>query len=158
LTIRFQDLDARLLASPEETALETPFPRALDHLTIDISAIISDSALTNHLPPLVSLTGSAQISHVELARDSLDCVVSLSSGEVFVFKLPSSLDRETFSNKPEASEELITLDDNILSNMSRYRPLLLVNAQRGPVSALSISDIGMTEFCIFRYLPSEMLL
>lgn len=141
LTIRFQDLDARLLLGPKEGPLQNPFPSPLHHLNIDVASLLAEPAIATHVPP--SLLMDARIRFVELARESLDCAVALETGQIIVYKLPSLLDQDQASSLEEANPELLNLKNSVLSETGNFRPTLLLSALCGSVSALAISDLGL---------------
>jgi syntaxin-binding protein 5 len=141
LTIRFQDLDARLLAGTEESHLQTSFPKPLHDLTIDVASLLSEPSLASQIPSTLLL--NARITCVDLARETLDCAIALQSGEVVVYRLPSPLDQEkNVISDSQPGSDLISLVDFVVANPGRFQPVALLNAGRGPVTCLSVSDIG----------------
>ncbi len=85
-TVRFWDVSPHILLLP--TPLRFEYPSALPHLTINIGDYLTHPDVA-HLPlaklwaderPKVKITG------VHLAREALECVITMSSGEVIVTK------------------------------------------------------------------------
>jgi syntaxin-binding protein 5 len=137
MTIRFQDLDAQLLVSEPEAPLLSSFPRVADELSIDVLALLADSAVSEHFPP--ALLQGVDVSSVQLSSQTLDVVVTLNSGEVILYRSDGSSGMYWQS----ADDELACLEHVAVQDGRRYYPALMVVSSHGSATAASISDIGM---------------
>jgi len=85
-TVRFWDVSPHILLLP--TPLRFEYPSALPHLTISLAEWLTHHDVL-HLP-LAKLWANerhkVKISSVHLAREALECVITMASGEVIVTK------------------------------------------------------------------------
>lgn len=139
LTIKFQGLDANLLISAD-TPIKSNFPRPLPDLTIDVMSLLGDPAVSKRFTP--EYLATAQVDRVQLASESLECVVTLASGEVIVYKLKSSFGDDSSHFWETSDTELVCLQHLPSLAGPRYYPALMLDTGRGRVSAVAMSDIG----------------
>jgi hypothetical protein len=140
MTIRFQDLDPQLLTSSPEEPLSSSFPQLVDELTIDILELLADSTVSMHFPP--PLLQSIEVVTVHLSSQTLDAVITLSSGAAILYRL----DAVPAMYRDEVDNEIICLENVTTSSERRFHPTLMVLTQHGGVSTLAISDIGLSSY------------
>lgn len=170
-TIRFWDISPHLLLLP--TPLRFEYPGPLPHLTISLGTYLSHPDLS-HLP-LAKLwehdRSKVIIKSVNLAREALECMVTMVSGEIIVFKFapakgkhPSGDDVEELDGEdgsprdgyfpPVMSVPLQESDPNEwveevleIGHLARYKvdgfkPVAIFSPKRGEVIHCAVSDIG----------------
>ncbi|KAF7347607.1 WD40 containing SNARE-dependent exocytosis protein [Mycena venus] len=137
VALQFYDISAQLLVT-SDAPIENHFPKALPGLTIDLQTLLTDAAVVKKTSP--SFLQNAAVKTAYLARQSLECVVQLVSGEVVVYRLkPDSPAPHQFVKAED--EELVSLEHVLTSEESRFAPYFLLTTGK-PVSACAISDIG----------------
>jgi syntaxin-binding protein 5 len=120
--------------------MQTPYPNPLPSLTIDVLCLLADPSVSARISP--KLLEEAQIVSSHLAPQSLECAVVLRTGEVAVFRIASVPSGDTALPKTLDDAELISASHVSTGPNYRFQPLFVINAGRGSVTALSISDIG----------------
>ncbi|GJE89618.1 hypothetical protein PsYK624_057220 [Phanerochaete sordida] len=140
LTLRFRDLSPQLLQSSHTSPLQSSYPNPLPWLTIDVLSVLADPFVTSRTSP--KLLEEAQIASCHMAPETLEFAVALESGEVVVFRMAP----------PPTGDASIphTLDDPELTSAAHvgggehrlYQPHFLLATNRGPATAVSLSDIG----------------
>ncbi|KAG7099718.1 hypothetical protein E1B28_001536 [Marasmius oreades] len=136
LAVQLWDVSASLLTNARPNPVEYEFPNPLPRLTMDLKLVLTDARVA----PTLSRSDCRMISIVDFTSGSLECAVSLSTGEVVLYHMGSS--DEGFDDfKPD--EGLVSLQDLSCLPGSKFRPYLLVNAKKGPVSAMSLADAGL---------------
>lgn len=104
-------------------------------------SLLGDPALSKHFTP--EYLATAHVDRVQLAPESLECVVALASGEVIVYKLKSSFGDDEVSRYWQSSDdELLCLQHLPSLAGPKYYPSLMLNSGRGRVTAIAMSDIG----------------
>lgn len=119
-TVRFWDCSPQLLVLP--TPLRFEYPGPLPHLTISIGEYLKSPDI-EHLP-LAQLwakdKSKVRIKSVHLAREALECVITMVSGEVIVTKFS-----EARRGRADDDVEELDLDDGqagLASPMGGYFP------------------------------------
>ncbi|BEI88387.1 uncharacterized protein CcaverHIS019_0111050 [Cutaneotrichosporon cavernicola] len=166
-TVRFWDISPHILVLP--TPLHFEYPAPLPHLTIHVGSILRRPEV-EHLP-IAKLWATdrskVQISGVHLARETLECVVLFTTGEVLVAKFgearrsnrstPSSPltpavgeddgDADDASStgyfpQQEWVEEVTELGQIANWTTDGFKPVALCTVRRGAVISCAVSDIG----------------
>lgn len=139
-TIHFQDISPQLLISTPTEPMQKDFPYPLSGLSIDIAPILVDATVISQAPNMIAR--SPMITSVQLAPESRECAVALSTGDVLVFKKSSG------SPQPEARKvddpELLMID-HISNPLPRLFSPYCVVLSRGEVTCFAQSDIGKTD-------------
>ncbi|KAF8899078.1 lethal giant larvae like, C-terminal-domain-containing protein [Infundibulicybe gibba] len=140
LTIHFSDLSAQLLANIPPTPLDQDFPKEQSTLTIDLNTIFNDAAVVRTAPP--ELLKNPRVGSVHLAPEALEVAIAMRSGEVVTYRL-SAETHVPYVHRELKDKELVLLD-HLTSRVrkERFAPYFLLIPGRGPVMALSLSDIG----------------
>ena len=170
-SIRFWDLSPHLLILP--TPLRFEYPGPLSHLTVSLGPLLSHPDLS-HLP-LARLWQTDRsrvvIKSVHLAREALECVVTMTTGEIIVFKFGSAkkgnvtdgdemeeLDDEGDTPKDgyfptveatvpvtegEWVEEVLELGHLARWREDGFKPVAIFTPKRGEVTSCAVSDIGL---------------
>lgn len=126
LTVRFHDVSPQLLISSSTSPLQKNYPFAIHDLTIDLSCLPLSSAL--------------EVATVQLAPESLECVVLLKSGDLLVYRLNT-----TQVNPPieiEGNKEFVLLGNIALRPGTRYHPFLMLPRSNVSLTCCALSDIG----------------
>ncbi|KAJ7170200.1 WD40 containing snare-dependent exocytosis protein [Mycena filopes] len=132
--VQFHDISAQLLITSEDP-IANHFPKPLPSLTIDLGTLLTDPSVVRKVP-----TNQAVLQSAYLARQSLECVVQLASGEIIVYRLKTG--SENPPKSPEAhDDEILSLEHVLTPDDSRFAPYFLLTTGK-PVSACAISDIG----------------
>jgi syntaxin-binding protein 5 len=174
--IRFWDVSPHILVTPSPLRFEYPSP--LPHLTISITNLIKHSSL-RHLPIARLFKTNptrVRITGIDLAQATLECLVHLESGEVFIHKFgttkekPSNFDDVPMPNTAgtdrsyfeeaaghDAYDGIEDVDQGAESLTSTahlanwrddgFKPVTILTTRRGPIIASAMSDIGKS-FCI----------
>lgn len=170
-SIRFWDVSPHLLILP--TPLRFEYPSALPHLTVSLGSFLTHPDLS-HLP-LARLWASDRsqviIKSVHLAREALECVVTMTTGEIIVLKFGSAKkggerdedDVEELHGEGEPSkdgyfpnmgvappqvgegewvEEVLEIGHLARWKVDGFKPVAIFTPKRGEVLACAISDIG----------------
>ncbi|KAL0951628.1 hypothetical protein HGRIS_008309 [Hohenbuehelia grisea] len=137
LTVKFDDISAQLLIGSEETPLSADFPDALPHLTIDLGPVVLDPAVTAKL----STAGNHRIESVQLAPESLECIVGLQSGELLIYR-PKAESHQLALFRQAADEDVVILSHVPTPEHVKYHPYLMLAPRKGPFTAYAICDIG----------------
>jgi len=169
-SVRFWDISPHLLLLP--TPLRFEYPGPLPHLTISLGTYLSHPDLA-HLP-LARLwetdRSKVVIKSIHLAREALECTITMVSGEIIVFKFApgktagqrggdelEELDAENPSDGyfppvaisvPQASgdggwvEEVLEIGHLARYNVDGFKPVAIFTPKRGEVIHCAISDIG----------------
>lgn len=166
-TIRFWDISPHLLLLP--TPLRFEYPSPLPHLTISLGSYLSQPDLA-HLP-LAKLwehdRSKVVIKSVHLAKEALECTITMMSGEIIVLKFaPAKGKRAAGDDVEELDVEsprdgyfppvmtVPTQDPNEwveevleIGHLARYtvdgfKPVAIFTPKRGEVTQCAVSDIG----------------
>jgi syntaxin-binding protein 5 len=137
--IQFQDISAQLLTSSRPNPIKHYFPHPLPSLTIDLVAILTDPLVATRLP--TDFLEQARLASVQLAMESLECLIGFKSGELLVYRFTTSSKQDT-SFREASDKELTILDHLPRDQHKRFFPYLMLAPGRGPLVASSISDIG----------------
>ena len=152
---RFWDVSPHILVLPSPLRFEYPSP--LSHLSISVQNVLQHPTLSHtplarfykKSPDLVTITS------VALSTDSLECLIAMSTGEVFVYKFEEA----SSSSKPKVTEdyfnagtdgvaqtqpveEIISLRHLANHSADGFKPVMLLSAGRGPVVDMAVCDIG----------------
>lgn len=104
-------------------------------------SLLADPAVSKNFAPEYLI--KAHIAHVQIASESLECVVALESGEAVVYKLRSAFNDDEASRYWETPHaELVCLQHLSSLASPKYYPSLMLNTGRGRVTAMAMSDIG----------------
>lgn len=119
--------------------METDFPRSLGHLTININATLADPQLRKdreyHCNP--------EVLSVQLARESLECLIALKSGDVLIYRLLPQ--NEVQHPTTEVDERIVLFDAEMTCN-SKFRPYMMLRRRPTQVTSCSLCDIGGSAF------------
>jgi syntaxin-binding protein 5 len=171
-TVRFWDVSPHLLLLP--TPLRFEYPGPLPHLTISIPEYLKGLDVA-HLP-LAKLwetdKSAVRIKSVHLAREALECVITMVTGEVVVTKFGESKknahdDTEELddspvdsyfptnpaSGMPSASKQEWIEEVTEIGHLAKwkhdgFKPVAIFTLKRGEAIACAVSDIG--ESCAIR--------
>ncbi|KAL0576712.1 Lethal(2) giant larvae sro7 [Marasmius crinis-equi] len=136
LTVQLWDISSSLLANARPNPIEYEFPNHLPRLSIDLNSVLSDARVA----PKLERSANRMIDIVDFTTESLDCAITLSSGEVILYRL-----RSHYEECPEnlSDKELLSLSH--LSNLSgpKFVPYLLADAKKGNISSISLADAGL---------------
>lgn len=141
LSIRFSDCSPQLLTSP--AALRFEYPQYIPHLKIDVSSLIRDRSLVG----IIESPSRTNIQEVYLSPDARHCAVQLSSGHVlfYAFKDAQTRNADPLESADDLDDEqsiLVTLTDLKKFHKDGFYPLCLLDARRGEVSSIAVSDSG----------------
>jgi syntaxin-binding protein 5 len=125
--------------SPEH-GLQHDFPSPLPALTIELMSVLADASVATRLP--TNFFEISRISSVRLAAESLECMITLTTGEVVVYKLTSGQDTKTRPYREAEDKELIVLEHIPRLNTTRFNPYLILASDRGPAVACDLCDVG----------------
>ncbi|KIK70617.1 hypothetical protein GYMLUDRAFT_32661 [Collybiopsis luxurians FD-317 M1] len=136
LSVQIWDASAQLLHKFKPEPLDCDFPKPLPNLSIEINTVLTAASVA---PKVLSQNPSIQF--VNLASESLECAIVLSTGMVIVYRLapPAS---DLSSQEELADLELISLKHLSPSSDSRFTPFLALFPDKGQVSACALADIG----------------
>ncbi len=140
-----------MLPSP----LKFEYPSPLPHLTISIANVLKHPTLAH--TPIARLykekPSAIKIASVTLSTGSLECMIAMSTGEVFLYKfaeasLSSKEPEDYFMESQESEAGQATVDE--ITNLSHlanptadgFKPVMMLTAGRGQVVATAVSDIG----------------
>ncbi|ORX37991.1 lethal giant larvae like, C-terminal-domain-containing protein [Kockovaella imperatae] len=162
-TVRFWDISPHLLLLP--TPLRFEYPGPLPHLTISLGSILQHSDVA-HLP-IAKLwktdRAKVRIASVHLAREALECTITMTTGEVIVTKfqdgdenagdtedLNDDEERGYFPrmNLPDSAEEegyveeITEIGHLAKTSMDGFRPVAIITLKRGEARKCAVSDIG----------------
>ena len=166
-TVRFWDLSPHLLLLP--TPLRFEYPGPLPHLTISLGDYLKHRDVT-HLP-LAKLwrddPSKVRIKSVHLARDSLECTMTMMTGEVVIFKFKEAKsddgedDAEGLNDDEDPSyfpkmdmpelnktgdkewvEEVTELGHLAKGKTDGFKPVAIFSLKQGAVTQCAVSDIG----------------
>jgi syntaxin-binding protein 5 len=168
---RFWDVSPHILVMPMPLRFE--YPAALPHLTISVTNLIKHPSL-RHLP-IASLYKNTptrlRITGIDLAKTTLECLIHVESGEVFVYKFGTPKERppdysentvpptattdttyfsEAVPEDPyDGYEDTEQLAESLtptthLANWKNdgFKPVTILTTRRGPVIATALSDVG----------------
>ncbi|KAH7930914.1 hypothetical protein BV22DRAFT_999529 [Leucogyrophana mollusca] len=137
LTVRFQDISPHLLISSSSSPLQCHFPRPLPALTLNVGELLTNPVF-NDTPSRCST--NPEIQSVHLATESLECVVTLKTGELLLYRLDAGPQGESHG---DALGKGITLLHNIRNqNGYRYHPYILLTQGKASLTSCAISDVG----------------
>lgn len=185
-TVRFWDVSPHLLLLP--TPLRFEYPGPLPHLTISIGEYLKGLDMA-HLPlaKLWSTDRSAvRIKAVHLAREALECVVTMSTGEIIVtkfgeakkgareddleelnddlatpggesyFPLTKTDSADPGAGKQEWVEEVTEIGHLARWKEDGFKPVAIFTLKRGEAVACAVSDIGQSPSHLTRGIPVLM--
>jgi hypothetical protein len=185
-TVRFWDVSPHLLLLP--TPLRFEYPGPLPHLTISIGEYLKGLDMA-HLPlaKLWSTDRSAvRIKSVHLAREALECVVTMSTGEVIVtkfgeakkgareddleelnddpatpgggsyFPLTKTDSADPGAGKQEWVEEVTEIGHLARWKEDGFKPVAIFTLKRGEAVACAVSDIGRSPSYLTQGIPVLM--
>lgn len=167
-TVKFWDVSPHLLLLP--TPLRFEYPGPLPHLTISIPDYLKGLDVA-HLP-LAKLwqtdKSAVRIKSVHLAREALECVVTMTTGEVVVTKFGEAKrgahdEKEELDDSPidsyfptsaktdipvpgaskqEWIEEVTEIGHLAKWKDDGFKPVAILTLKRGEAVACAVSDIG----------------
>jgi hypothetical protein len=164
-TVRFWDVSPHLLLLP--TPLRFEYPGPLPHLTISIPEYLKNLDVA-HLP-LAKLwemdKPAVRIKSVHLAREALECVMTMVTGEVIVTKFGEAKrgaqdETEELNDSPVESyfpvpkadipsapkqewiEEVTEIGHLAKWKHDGFKPVAIFTLKRGEAVACAVSDIG----------------
>ncbi|KAG0700674.1 WD40 containing snare-dependent exocytosis protein [Suillus ampliporus] len=126
-TVRFHDVSPQLLISSSTSPLQKNYPCPIHDLTIDLSCVLQ-------------LSSAPEVATVQVAPESLECVVLLKSGDLLVYRL--NIVQANPPTETDGNKELELLGNVDLRPGTRYHPFVML--PRGNVSptCCALSDIG----------------
>jgi syntaxin-binding protein 5 len=148
LTINFYDCSSQLLSST--AALRFEYPQLVPHLTIKVQTIIRDPSLAGIVDPQLP----ASISGLHLSPDAQHCGVVLASGHVLLFRFtmngPLRVNglSESLDNMDDTQNIVVILTDLGQKRGDGFRPVCLLDARRGDITAMALSDEGESLRCL----------
>lgn len=167
-TVRFWDISPHLLLLP--TPLRFEYPGPLPHLTISVGDYLKALDVA-HLP-LAKLwetdRSAVRIKSVHLAREALECVMTMATGEVIVTKFgeakkgardeleelddspvdsyfPLAKTESADAGKQEWVEEVTELNHLARWREDGFKPVAIFTLKRGEAVACAVSDIGRSQ-------------
>lgn len=126
-TVRFYDASPQLLISSSTSPLQKHYPFAIHDLTIDLSCL--------------PLSSAPEVATVQVAPESLECIVLLKSGDLLVYRLNA-----TQVDPPieiEGNTEFVLLRNVALRPGTRYHPFLMLPRGNVSLTCCALSDIGI---------------
>jgi hypothetical protein len=143
LNVWFSDISQQLLTSSSPLRFE--YPQPLPHLTINIGSILQEPTLGSTFSRGL---GAISVQSVALAADSLECLIVLNIGVVLAYRFveggkPDPRTLDDFSVELDGPQSIVVpLSD--LGKVSRdaFQPVCLLDASRGRVTQLAVSDVG----------------
>ncbi|KAF9270713.1 hypothetical protein L218DRAFT_1013731 [Marasmius fiardii PR-910] len=136
LTMQMWDISSSLLTNARPNPLDYEFPNPLPRLTMDLKLVLTDARVA----PALSRSDRRMIDIVDFTSELLECAISLSTGEVILYRMRSNYN-EGPNDSPDP--ELTSLEHLSCLPGFKFRPCLLVNAKKGRVSAVSLADVGL---------------
>jgi len=142
LSVKFYDCSPQLLCSTASLRFE--YPQLIPHLTIKVQAITRDPSLAGIVDP----RPPTSISGLHLSPNAQHCVVAITSGQVLFFKFTKhDLSRvgglsESLDDMDGAQSIVIILTDLGKKRRDAFQPICLLDARRGDVTAVALSDEG----------------
>ncbi|KAF9074911.1 WD40 containing snare-dependent exocytosis protein [Rhodocollybia butyracea] len=135
LSVRMWDSSALLLHKFRPNPIDCEFPNPLSHLSIDVNAVLTAASVAPKMQDQ-----NPTIQFVEMASESLECAVVLSTGMVVVYQLSSSP-----NHLPPSEElpdpELLSLK-HLASMDSKFSLYVALSPSTSKVSACALADIG----------------
>ena len=119
--------------------MQSSFPNFLPELTIDLVPVLADPVISTRTSP--KFVEDSRIVSSHIAPQSLECAIVLQNGAVALFRLAQGT-KELPIQKELNDEELVSVTHVVPSTGRKYQPFFVVLTERGPVSAIGISDIG----------------
>ncbi|KAG1904773.1 lethal giant larvae like, C-terminal-domain-containing protein [Suillus fuscotomentosus] len=113
-TVRFYDASPQLLISSSTSPLQKHYPFAIHDLTIDLSCL--------------PLSSAPEVATVQVAPESLECIVLLKSGDLLVYRLNAT--------------QFVLLRNVALRPGTRYHPFLMLPRGNVSLTCCALSDIG----------------
>ena len=150
-TVRFYDISSHLLLST--SPLKAEYPQIIPQLFIDVKVIINllEEQLGDRKSPQIGYT----IKDVLFAKNALECVVVLDSGDViwYKFKEAGSPSHVYFAQDENMGPEILSLDHLVTAEQRRrscFHPICLVRRSEASfgispaakVTAVAFSDVG----------------
>ena len=165
-TVRFWDISPHLLVLP--TPLRFEYPGPLPHLSIYLGHWLTHPHVA-HLP-LARLWASDRskvvIKSVHLAREALECTITMKTGEIIVTKFheartgsyeeadktprdsyfptmpPAMTPAEVEEDPSEWIEEVLEIGHLAKYSTDGFKPVAIFTPKRGQVTHCAVSDIG----------------
>ncbi|KAG2155490.1 lethal giant larvae like, C-terminal-domain-containing protein [Suillus clintonianus] len=125
-TVRFHDVSPQLLISSSTSPLQKNYPFAVHDLTIDISCL--------------PLTSAPEVATVQVAHESLECVVLLKSGDLLVYRLNTA--QVSPPTETEGNKEFVMLGNVDARPGMRYHPFVMLPHGNVILTCCALSDIG----------------
>ncbi|KAK1234875.1 Lethal(2) giant larvae sro7 [Marasmius sp. AFHP31] len=135
LTIQMSDLSSSLLSKARPDPIEYEFPNPLPRLTVDLNIVLTDARVA----PKLARSENRMIDIVDFAPESLEYAITLSSGEVVLYRMRSN---DQDHSEDLHDPELVSLAHLSGVGDSKFAPYLLVDAKRGGVASISLADAG----------------
>lgn len=141
--VHFYDISTQLLLAVRPDPVTCNFPNPLPHLSIDLNAVLTDAAVAPRIVQLSDLP--VAIHSVHFASESLEVVVTLSTGDLFVFRLKSG-EHDPASYRQSQNPDCLYLEHLTLGRGYRYSPYVMFSPSKGSITACANNDIGE---CLF---------
>ncbi|KAG1754961.1 lethal giant larvae like, C-terminal-domain-containing protein [Suillus paluster] len=125
-TVRFHDISPNLLISSSASPLQKNWPCPIHDLTINLS--------------FVPLSSPPEVATVQVAPESLECVVLLKSGDLLVYQLNT-----VQANPPTETnddKELVLLGNVDSGPGTKYHPFVMLPHSNVSLTCYALSDIG----------------
>lgn len=145
LSIRFYDLSEQLLNASSPLRFE--YPQPIPYLTIDVGQLLRNSTLSSifaHEKTAIS------IQSIHFSGESLECLVTLSSGAVLVYYFaegglkPAADSLDALIDLETSDDSLIPLSDLANWGADSFRPVCILDTSRGLVTQVAVSEVGAT--------------
>ncbi|KAF9502306.1 hypothetical protein BDN71DRAFT_1437870 [Pleurotus eryngii] len=140
LTVQFENFSSQLLMGTQTGGcVEHDFPESLPHLKINLNTVIVDPAVASRS----KFASPPRIDSIYLTSESLECLVTLHSGELFVYKpKPDEFEFEKPLLREAKDEEIVILSHISTGTSAKYAPNFMLSPGRGLLTAYAICDIG----------------
>lgn len=107
--------------------------------TIDLASLLTDGVLQKRITP--TCISTASIQSVYLATESLECAITLATGELILYRL-SSIDRVNLAYREVQDRELIIVEHVMSQSNRKYTPYFVLAPGLGAITSSALSDIG----------------
>ncbi|KAF9245858.1 lethal giant larvae like, C-terminal-domain-containing protein [Melanogaster broomeanus] len=135
--VHFHDISPQLLISTETSPVTKDLPQPLHALTINLNTVFQDPGLCD--PPQESF-GFPEICSVQLAPESLECLVTLKTGAA-IYRLRFEEDGDATPQKA-SDKEIILLSHLPKEEGRQFHPYMMLRPGMRTTTASSLCDIG----------------
>ncbi|KAF9531932.1 WD40 containing snare-dependent exocytosis protein [Crepidotus variabilis] len=140
LSIRFFDLSTTLLIPTGNAPYQCAWPNPVPSMSIELELLYDDTIFQESLRNSLD---SLSIASVQVAIDALEVAVVFDSGEVLIYHETPAHSEVSAPPRAHENTEFIFLDHIRLPDpASKIEPYFIFDAEKGPVEAYSLSDVG----------------